>query len=74
MIFINFYISTIRFSIRHLFYSLCKIMSFDAGSSAKADQSEETKVTETKEPPHKGYLEDIRVTLPSSMIAGAGKN
>ena len=55
-----------------------KMISFKAGSSntnsAKTDQSEGIKVTKPKEPPHKGYLEDIRVTLPSAMIDEAGKN
>ena len=53
-------------------------LSFTKGSSvknkAKADKSGAGSVVEHKETAHKGYVEDIRVTLPSGMVGGEGKN
>ena len=51
---------------------------FTPGSSkennAKADQSATSSVVEPKETPHKGFVEDIRVTLPSEMVTAEGRN
>ena len=51
---------------------------FTPGSSkennAKADQSVTPSVVEPKETPHKGFVEDIRVTLPSEMVTAEGRN
>jgi hypothetical protein len=51
---------------------------FTPGSSnennAKADQSATSSVVEPKETPYKGFVEDIRVTLPSEMVTAEGRN